>query len=541
MRQQPFHAHTPASLLAPVFLAPPPLPLYRAQEMGLGKTVQSMSFLEHLRTREGVRGPFLVIAPLSTLGHWKRECEDWTEMNCVYYHDPAGGSDARDMIRQYEWYYNSSPDGRARAHRLGLYKFHVLVTSYHVFMADHEYLKEIRWRAVVVDEAHALKNVDSQLQSALGDLRYDHLLLLTGTPLQVRGARGRAGGRRLRHPLVVTSLPQPSPALSTHRRPPPTYHPLPAPQNEPAELWALLHLVDKAKYPSAAEFAARYNGLRTPSDVERLQRDLGTMMLRRVKEDVEKSIPPKEETLIHVELTRLQKAYYRAIFERNRGFLSRGTSSAPIASLVNIEMELRKCCNHPFLLRGAELRETAGAVTRREKADCMVAASGKMVLLDKLLPKLHAEGHRLLLFSQFKGLLSLLEELLATRGYKYERLDGSVRGNERQAAIDRFNKPGSDVFAFLLSTKAGGQGINLVAADTVIIYDSDWNPQNDMQVRTRVVARLWMGCATVPQRRALRSNTSLDLLRPAPFPSRTRRPWRARTASGRPRTCASTA
>ena len=128
------------------------------------------------------------------------------------------------------------------------------------------------------------------------------------------------------------------------------------------------------------------------AQISRLQGDLAPIMLRRRKEDVEKSIPPKEETIINVELTRLQKAYYRAIFERNRGFLSRGAAAAPVASLLNIEMELRKCCNHPFLLRGAEQREMAHLHSRSELVDAMVATSGKMVLLDKLLPKLQAEG-----------------------------------------------------------------------------------------------------------------------------------------------------
>lgn len=183
-----------------------------------------------------------------------------------------------------------------------------------------------------------------------------------------------------------------------------------------------------------------------------------------------------------MELTTVQKQYYRAIFERNRSFLTRGAANAAPAALVNIEMELRKCCNHPFLLRNSEQRETLGCKTKAERAEVLVACSGKMVLLDKLYTKLHAEGHRVLLFSQFKMMLGLLEEHLQARGFKYERIDGTIRGNERQAAIDRFNKPGSDIFAFLLSTKAGGQGINLTAADTVIIFDSDWNPQNDVQV-----------------------------------------------------------
>ena len=109
--------------------------------------------------------------------------------------------------------------------------------------------------------------------------------------------------------------------------------------------------------------------------------------------------------------------------------------------------------------------------------EAMLSASGKLILLAKLLPKLRAEGHRVLLFSQFAIMLTILAEFLSTRGYTFERLDGGVTGDARQAAIDRFCTPGSSTFAFLLSTRAGGVGINLTAADTCILYDSDWNPQ----------------------------------------------------------------
>jgi len=186
----------------------------------------------------------------------------------------------------------------------------------------------------VIDEAHALKNRDSQLQGALKHLRYDSLLLLTGTPLQ----------------------------------------------NDVSELWSLLNLVQPERFASPSDFSALYGALQTSEQVARLQKDLGPIMLRRQKEDVEKSIPPKEETLINVELTRLQKQYYRAIYERNRSFLTRGGAGggpAPVANLINIEMELRKCCNHPFLLKGAEARETATALDRKERGDLMVSASGE--------------------------------------------------------------------------------------------------------------------------------------------------------------------
>jgi SNF2 family DNA or RNA helicase len=133
-------------------------------------------------------------------------------------------------------------------------------------------------------------------------------------------------------------------------------------------------------------------------------------------------------------------------------------------------------CNHPFLIKGVEEKETVGKI-KEDYFNAMINSSGKLILLDKLLPKLRAGGHKVLIFSQMIKVLNLLETYLRSRSFPYERLDGGVRGNERQASIDRFCKPGSDRFVFLLCTRAGGVGINLTSADTVIIYDSDWNPQ----------------------------------------------------------------
>jgi chromodomain-helicase-DNA-binding protein 7 len=144
--------------------------------------VQTVSLLEHLRSRVSVRGPFLVLAPLSTLGHWKREFDEWTDMNAVYYHDPLGGAEARQLIREHEWTFPGERGAKLAAQ--GIYKFNAIVTSYHVLLSDWEFFESIRWRYVVVDEAHALKNRDSQLKQALSSMNYDSLLLLTGTPLQ---------------------------------------------------------------------------------------------------------------------------------------------------------------------------------------------------------------------------------------------------------------------------------------------------------------------------------------------------------------------
>ena len=169
-----------------------------------------------------------------------------------------------------------------------------------------------------------------------------------------------------------------------------------------------------------------------------------------------------------------------------------GNDNKNLPSLMNIMMELRKCCNHPFLIRGAE--QSIVAETQEKKPELkseelvlqsMLDSSGKMVLLDKLLPKLRSQGHKVLLFSQMVRMLDIIQDYLILKGYAYERIDGGVKINDRQAAIDRFSAPGSDRFIFLICTRAGGFGINLTAADTVIIYDSDWNPQNDIQAQAR--------------------------------------------------------
>ena len=219
--------------------------------------------------------------------------------------------------------------------------------------------------------------------------------------------------------------------------------------------------------------------------MDKLHALLKPLLLRRMKDDVEKSLIPKEETIVNVELTALQKKYYKAIYERNFSVLTKGTKGSNIPNLINMVMELRKCCNHPYLVKGVEDTCSVGVTSHQEALQNMINHSGKLVLIDKLLPKLRAGGHKVLIFSQMIRVLDILEDYLNFRSYMYERIDGRVRGSDRQAAIDRYSKPDSDRFVFLLCTRAGGVGINLTAADTVIIFDSDWNPQNDIQAQAR--------------------------------------------------------
>lgn len=406
-----------------------------ADEMGLGKTVQAIALINTLAMAFKLRGPYLVLAPLSTLAHWKKTAEDWTTINTVIYHD-ANGSEGRDTCRKYELFYTDIMKRGGLSDKSRLVKFNLLITSFEVFMQDYsKFFTEIPFQMIVIDEAHRLKNKHAKILQFLRELSCKRFLLMTGTPLQ----------------------------------------------NNTEELWSLLNFIEPKEFSSLGQFLQHYGNLETHEQVEELQENIKPYLLRRLKEEVEKSIPPLQETIIDVELTNLQKTYYRAIYERNRNFLCKGTATP---QLSNMEMQLRKCCNHPFMIKGVQ-QSLSSSLTEEEKLKKMIDSSGKMVLLDKLLPKLKSQGKKVLIFSQFTQMLNLLEEYLHSKFYKYERLDGSVKASDRTASIERFNQNEQQIDVFLLSTRAGGLGINLTSAQVVIIFDSDWNPQNDVQATAR--------------------------------------------------------
>ncbi|XP_071191501.1 chromodomain-helicase-DNA-binding protein 5-like isoform X6 [Salvelinus alpinus] len=410
-----------------------------ADEMGLGKTVQTIVFLYSLYKEGHSKGPYLVSAPLSTIINWEREFEMWApDFYVVTY---TGDKESRAVIRENEFTFEDSAvkTGRKvfRMKKDTAIKFHVLLTSYELITIDQTILGSINWACLVVDEAHRLKNNQSKFFRILNGYKIYYKLLLTGTPLQ----------------------------------------------NNLEELFHLLNFLTPERFNNLDGFLEEFADISKEDQIKKLHDLLGPHMLRRLKADVFKNMPSKTELIVRVELSPMQKKYYKFILTRNFEALnSKGGGNQ--VSLLNIMMDLKKCCNHPYLFPVAAV-EAPVLPNGSYDGNQLVKSSGKLTLLQKMLRKLKDEGHRVLIFSQMTKMLDLLEDFLEYEGYKYERIDGGVTGGLRQEAIDRFNAPGAQQFCFLLSTRAGGLGINLATADTVIIYDSDWNPHNDIQAFSR--------------------------------------------------------
>jgi SNF2 family DNA or RNA helicase len=441
-----------------------------SDEMGLGKTAQTVSMVNHLFTEYNDRGPFLIVGPLSAVPHFAREFERFSNMQVVLYKDD---NVSRELQRLTEFHFrdeNGQPVYKDKQGR-PIFKFNVLITTYEILRSDLSQLRQINWHFVCIDEAHRLKNNDSKTTGSMRELKTEFTLLLTGTPLQ----------------------------------------------NNLEELWTLLNICDRVRFSSKDEFMQQFGceskGGEGPvmdaAAVTKLHEVIRPFILRRLKEDVEKSLKPKEETIVNVELTSLQRNVYRQIYENNGTLLVKGPKGAQAVSLRNVVIQLRKVCNHPWLIDGVEeqmlgiasmlpqlmdrdptcpknelVNRALSTLEPGKYREKLIFSSGKMVLLDKLLPRLQQRGSKVIIFSQMVSMLDLIADYLNISGYSYQRLDGRHRGVVRQIAIDKFNAD-ADCFVFLASTRAGGVGINLTAADTVIIYDSDWNPQNDVQAQAR--------------------------------------------------------
>uniref|UniRef100_A0A1I8J0U6 DNA helicase n=1 Tax=Macrostomum lignano TaxID=282301 RepID=A0A1I8J0U6_9PLAT len=411
-----------------------------ADEMGLGKTIQTIVFLYSLYKEGHTKGPFLVSVPLSTVINWEREFEFWApDFYVVTY---VGTKDSRGVIRENEMSYDQVRRYpiRPKASRIrsgSQVKFHVLLTSYELISIDQATLSSVDWAALVVDEAHRLKNNQSKFFRVLSSYDIKYKLLLTGTPLQ----------------------------------------------NNLEELFHLLNFMSPDKFHDLQGFLDEFADISKEDQVKKLHDMLVLTCCAGSNLTCSRACPPR--FIVRVELSPMQKKYYKYILTRNYDALSsRGKTGCNQVSLLNIMMDLKKCCNHPYLFPSAA-EEAPKMANGAYEGSQLVKACGKLELLERMLKKLRDEGHRVLIFSQMTKMLDILEDFCEHERLKYERIDGAITGQLRQDAIDRFNNGESDSFVFLLSTRAGGLGINLATADTVVIYDSDWNPHNDIQAFSR--------------------------------------------------------
>ncbi|ONI28478.1 hypothetical protein PRUPE_1G143200 [Prunus persica] len=405
-----------------------------ADEMGLGKTVQVISLICYLMETKNDRGPFLVVVPSSVLPGWESEINFWAPsiLGIVYAGPPE---ERRRLFKE----------------RIVQRKFNVLLTTYEYLMNKHDRpkLSKLHWHYIIIDEGHRIKNASCKLNAELKHYQSSHRLLLTGTPLQ----------------------------------------------NNLEELWALLNFLLPNIFNSSEDFSQWFNkpfessGDSTADQallseeenlliINRLHQVLRPFVLRRLKHKVENELPEKIERLVRCEASAYQKLLMKRV-EDNLGTI--GNSKA--RSVHNSVMELRNICNHPYL---SQLHaEEVDTYIPKHYLPPIIRLCGKLEMLDRLLPKLKATDHRVLFFSTMTRLLDVMEEYLNGKQYRYLRLDGHTSGGDRGTLIDMFNKPDSPFFIFLLSIRAGGVGVNLQAADTVIIFDTDWNPQVDLQAQAR--------------------------------------------------------
>ncbi|XP_028407200.1 lymphoid-specific helicase-like [Dendronephthya gigantea] len=471
-----------------------------ADEMGLGKTVQCIALIAHL-IEKGVQGPFLVTAPLSTLPNWLSEFKRFTPDICsLIYH---GIPDERAKLRK----------KFSRLHGEGSLKsFPVAITSYGIIMRDRAHLVKYNWKYLIVDEGHRLKDTKCLLIRELKAFSAANRLLLTGTPLQNKLSELWS--------LLNFILPDIFNDLNNF------------------QAWFDFSAISESDGSEKIIKQEREHHV-----LERLHAILTPFLLRRLKCDVSLEVPPKKEIYVYATLTQKQKYWYKLLLDKTRlhDVLKDEKQSTPPSTpsltpsgrtrrscrrntdysvydsdklsydelmeimceederkkeakrtvstpktcernikIMNILMMLRKTCMHPYLLE-----YPLDPVTQDYRIDEeLIASSGKTLLLDQMLPELKRRGHKILLFSQMTKLLDIMEDFCYLRDYKYTRIDGSTTLEDRQIKIEDFNKE-PDVFIFLLSTRAGGLGLNLTAADTVIIFDSDWNPQQDLQAQDR--------------------------------------------------------
>merc|ERR1712223_265171 len=412
-----------------------------ADEMGLGKTIQTIALVTYLMEKKKNMGPYLIIVPLSTLSNWMMEFEKWAPsvVALSYKGSPQ---------------YRRNVQGQIRAGR-----FNALVTTYEYVIKDKAILSKIRWKYMIIDEGHRMKNHHCKLTQILNTYyTSNNRILLTGTPLQ----------------------------------------------NKLPELWALLNFLLPSIFEACNTFEQWFNAPfaitgekvelneeETILIIRRLHKVHRPFLLRRLKKDVESQLPDKVEYIIKCEMSGLQRRLYSHMQEKGVLLMDHSAQKKPGQSgakaLMNTIMQLRKLCNHPFMFQQVEesYAKHIGMVTDVVTGPDIYRSSGKFELLDRILPKLKESGHRVLMFCQMTQCMTIIEDYFNFKGYRFLRLDGMTKADERADMLKVFNSKDSEYFIFLLSTRAGGLGLNLQTADTVVIFDSDWNPHQDLQAQDR--------------------------------------------------------
>uniref|UniRef100_A0A3B4U1U6 Snf2-related CREBBP activator protein n=1 Tax=Seriola dumerili TaxID=41447 RepID=A0A3B4U1U6_SERDU len=434
-----------------------------ADEMGLGKTIQTIALLAHLfilvhcNHPFGVCnwGPHLIIVPTSVMLNWEMELKRWCPgfKILTYFGSQKERKLKRQVMSLLGW---TKPNA-----------FHVCITSYKLVLQDHQAFRRKSWRYLILDEAQNIKNFKSQRWQSLLNFNSHRRLLLTGTPLQ----------------------------------------------NSLMELWSLMHFLMPHVFQSHREFKEWFSnpltGMIEGSQeyneglVKRLHKVLRPFLLRRIKADVEKQMPKKYEHVVRCRLSKRQRFLYddfmaqasnrillfclyrncfivhvTSLFIHHLVHSTRETlASGHFMSVINILMQLRKVCNHPNLFDPRPIQSPF--ITQR-----IVFHTASLVQEALDVSPLKVRGHRVLIFTQMTRMLDVLEQFLNYHGHIYLRLDGSTRVEQRQALMERFNAD-RRIFCFILSTRSGGVGVNLTGADTVVFYDSDWNPTMDAQAQDR--------------------------------------------------------
>ncbi|RZC42894.1 SWI/SNF-related matrix-associated actin-dependent regulator of chromatin subfamily A containing DEAD/H box 1 -like protein [Asbolus verrucosus] len=447
-----------------------------ADEMGLGKTVQVIAFLAYLKETGQAQNTHLVVVPSSTLDNWRSEFTRWCpELRVFMYY---GSTEERRLFR-------------VDFAKGILADFDVILTTYTLVGNSPEERKMFRvtpMHYVIFDEAHMLKNMNTQRYENLIRINAKHRILLTGTPLQNNLLELMS--------LLIFVMPKMF-------------------AEKTDDLKSLFQKNSKTKQTDDSLPAFERE------QIEQAKRIMKPFVLRRLKCDVLQDLPKKIDHVIRVPMAPTQKEQYEALVA---SFQSAAVEEEGAYNGMSIMTDLRKLSNHPLLLRyhydEDQVREIAKllakdpsykdtkeeyivqdllfmsdfeinkltkihrSLDRYMLPDNLILTSGKFLYLDKVLSELKQTGHRVLIFSQYVIMLNVMEDYLKIRKYNYLRMDGSTPVNERQELIDEYTED-SSIFIFLLSTRAGGLGINLTSADTVIIHDIDFNPYNDKQAEDR--------------------------------------------------------